>query len=232
MPAPGYPDYTRLNRTGGVVLFSTTGNVNHAQQLFRGYVGNFSNVALTTLLNASTDFCSVDLIWYSDNTFTQVVGFRRAIRTGSQFAEMSYVNLSDWLLLQVETKTTNPMPFQFLSIYGCQAEGTSFSLASNDVPLIGQTTPVPATTTTSIFPAHIQPGAAFFTAQTVAASWFINILYYDWGGGAYTLFRQYNSSTYVLNIGEPLSCLDTPTRVDVHNGDAAQKTFVLGWFST
>lgn len=231
MTTPGYPDYTRLSRSGGVELASATGNLTNLQQIFNGYVGNFSHVAVTILLNASTDFTSVDLIWYSDNTFTQVVGFRRLIRTGGQFSETLSVNQSDWLRLQVETKSGAAMSFQFLSIYGCQAVGDQFMLASMDVPLIGQTTSVPAASTVNVVPAHVQPGPAFFTLQTVAASWFVNVNYYDWNAGAFTLYRQFNSAAYVNNIGETFSCLDTPQQFQIHNSDAAAKVFVVGWFS-
>jgi hypothetical protein len=230
MPASGYPDYTRLTRSGGIELGAATGNITNLQQIFKGYVGNFSYVALTTNVDVSADFASVDLIWYSDSTFTTSVGLRRCLRTGSQFAETQYVNLSDWLLVQVETKSGAAMPFIWISAYGCQSAGDQYALTSNDVPLLGQTSSIAAATTISVTPQHVTPGSAFFTLQTVAASWFVNVNYYNWNTGAYTLLRQYNSTTYIVNIGERLSCLDTPYRFDVHNGDAAAKSFVLGWF--
>lgn len=228
----GYPDYTRLSRSGGVLLCSATGNITNLQQLFRGYVGNFPYVALTASLGVTAQFASIDLIWYSDNTFTTSVGFRRVIRTSSQFSETQYVNLSDWLLVQVETSLGTPFNFVWFSVYGCQAPGTTYQLVSADVPMFTATQSIPATSTMSFVPQHVQPGNAEFFLQTVVANWFVNLLYYDWNAFGYTLYRQYNSATYGLNVNEVFPCLDTPTRIDVHNGDASNRTFVLAWVSS
>ena len=231
MSSEGYPDYTRLSRSGGVLLGSATGNINSLQQLFKGYVGNFPYVAVTISVGVSADFASVNLLWYSDSTFTTLVGFRRVIRSSGQFSETQYVNLSDWLLFYVETKSGAAMPFGFVSAYGCQAPGNNVQLVSTDVPMWSTVSSVPATTTDQFVIPHVQPGAAHFTLQTVAASWFVNVNYYDWGAGAYTLFRQFNSTKYVSDISEDLPCLDSSIRIDIHNGDAAAKTFVSAWLS-
>jgi len=231
MTTPGYPDYTRLSRTGGVELGAASGNISNLQQIYKGYVGNFAYTAVTINTNVSADTTSVDLTWFSDSTFTQVIGFRRLIRNGSQFSETQYVNLSDWMIFQVETLSGSPMPFLWISAYGCQGPGDQISLVSTDVPILATTISVPATSTTQLVTTHVQPGDALFTLQTVAVSWFVNINYFDWGSAAYKLLRQYNSTTYVADINQDLPMLDAPYRIDVHNGDAAAKVFVLAYQS-
>lgn len=231
MSTPGYPDYARLSAQGGFQLFAVSGTVNSGAILFQGYVGSWPYVNVHTNVNVSADACQVTLVYYSDNTFTTQVGFRVATRIGSSFASTQYSNLSPWLKFYVVSVSGNPMPFLALGLYGTTGYADQKQLASLDVPLLSDNPTIPATSTQSYLLQHVEPGDGVMTYSGPAASWFINVWYWDIGTAGYKLYAQFLSSWNGAGGNWRLPIIDAPPRVDVHNGDGVANKVNITWLA-
>lgn len=227
----GYPDYTRLARAGNFEFYSQSNVTPPLSTRFaQTYVGNFPYVTMFTNMAASVDFAEMVIEWYSDATFTQLVGFRIAVRGGGSFAATQYANLSDYLLIFYNTKSGNPMTFSQISIYGTQSPAGQNALESTDVPIFLQSGHINATTLQTFQIQHISPGPARMNFSCGAASWFVNWQAYSYGAGAYQTIYQANSSAFTgKNFNIALPALDCPMQIQINNGDATSQNFFCYW---
>lgn len=232
MPLQGYPDYTRLARSGGYQLYEKSGTVPYNTVLFQGYVGLWPYVNLITTSNSSTDHARIHFDYYTDATFSTQNGFRYAIRQGDGFANSQYANLSDWLRVFYDDHTGLVFPFAEFGLYANQGPANQFQLSSLDVPIQQYEASVPASTTVTLFPGHIQPGAGKFYWSSGSATFAYLISYYDYASDSYHTQHRFS------NVGMPsegvIDCpmLDTSYRIQITNSDgAAAHTMRMAWLS-
>lgn len=228
----GYPDYSRLSRAGSYQLYNTSTTPPVGVILFKGYVGSWPYVNLFTAASATADFARLKMIYFPDDTFTGPIAYRYAIRDQYAFGGAQYANMSDWLEFSYDSISGVNFPFTEVSLYATTGHADSKQLTSMDVPVIGGTYNLGSTSTTTDYSHHTQPGPAFFSVQTAATSWYINVSYYDYGSAAWVLIRQYNNTSNGGSAGEPLPLMDAPYKIDIHNGDAVLRAFVVQWAST
>lgn len=227
----GYPDWTRLARTGQYQLYNQA-NVAPpvVTPFFSGYVGLFPFINSAQLMAASADFAQIRYSWFSDSTFASQVGFKVANRGGNNLAYAQYANLSDWLQVTYTTKSGNPMTFMELSLYGTQQASDQRQLASHDTAMYSLAGNVAASTTLTQNLTKIIPGNSLVNIFAGATSWFVNFNYYDFGTNA---FQNYYAATH--NSFTDSSChiqltaLDTPMQIQVANQDAAARQFGVIW---
>lgn len=222
----GYPDYTRLSRAGQQQLFFTTSNVTNGQKLFQGYVGSWPFTVIFALFQGSTDFIRIEMIYFSDSTFTTQCGFRFAVRTGAQFSAICYGNMSDWLLVQVHTQSTNPMPTFEFGIYATTQYTPNIGMDSMDVPLIFMRSTVAATSTVELLIAHVRPGNARYLINSAATSWQWKLRYYDWNTNTITTCAQSQTFGVPTTVEGDAPMIDAPMYIDLINNDAAARLFL------
>lgn len=227
----GYPDYERLARSGGFLLYNASGNLPQLTTLWSGYVGNFPYLNIVINCNSSTDFIQVRTEYYSDSTLTTLVGFRYALRTGSNFSIVQYANISEWAKVSFASQSGNAFPFISFTVFGAQGPAGQIAVSSTDAPIIDNNALIPATTTQTFFNSHVQPGAATFMVQTAATAWNINISRYDWTTNSYLLRMQLSNAIAVQGGMFDLPMLDAPYKFDIHNSDAAARAFLFMWQS-
>lgn len=226
----GYQDYTRLSRSGGVQLYGSTASLVSGTFPFSGYVGNSSYVTIAFNGGVGNDFVQLNMVYCSDSSFSQVVGFRRAVRTAGQFSITQYPNLSEWMQIQVITKSGNPFPMSFMGIYGSDGYAPQTVMASLDVPMLLINSTVNASSTVNLVPQHVEPGNGRFSIKTTATTWAINVGYYDFGSGGYIFIAgadHNNPGNTPANLAVPI--LDTPMQVSLVNSDTAARTFSGSW---
>lgn len=221
----GYPDYARLSLEGGYTLYSATGNVTNNVQLFRGYVGNWPYINLSTSCGSTTDFTQIAMQYFSDSTFSTMVGFRNAVRFGGQFALTQYANMSDWLIFFLNTKSNNPYPFNDLSLFATVGQGTPIIMPSLDVPVFEKAKIFTASEADQDVPGHINPGTMQLNFFTAATDWNLTIRHYDYGSGGYQADWQTSQATSPAAFVMDWPQGDYPIRLDVTNNDAASRNF-------
>lgn len=231
MPGQGYPDYTRLSRSGGYLLYGIAGAPPRFTNLFRGYVGAFPYLTLVTSTDVSADFARIQMNWSPDSSFGSVVGFRYVIRGGSNLAITQYANVTDWLDIFYDTKSGNQFPFTEFSLYGSQAPATQSQLASLDVAIVSTNQPVAANGIATLNPLHIQPGNAQILVSPGNTTWFVNIFNYDYTSGAYILDGQLHSSWAGAGGSFSVPMLDAPYKIDLHAGANASGNYNFSWKS-
>jgi hypothetical protein len=226
----GYEDYTRLSRSGGVLLYGSSAALVNNSFPLTTYVGNSAYTTIAFSGQASTDFVQISMAYFTDNTISQLVGFRRLVRTSGQFSITQYPNLSEWLQVSISTKSGNPFPMGFLGIYASDGYAPQVALASLDVPMLLINASVGATTTLNLTPQHVEPGNGRLSLRTTATTWAVNVGYYDFTSGGYIFIAgadHNNPGNTPANLAVPI--LDTPMQVSLVNSDAAAKTFSGSW---
>lgn len=221
MTTPGYPDYTRFSRSGNQQLcgfFSTS--FTSGQQLFKGYVGSWPYTAVFMDIGASADFARFEMIYFSDSTFTLQVGFRFSIRTGGNFSSICYGNMSDWLIIQVHTKSGNPIAIQVFGAYATEGYSPVSAQDSIDVPLITASQVVGAGSTVVFNIVHVHPGVARMLAVGSGATWAVGLFYYDYTAGAFTQLHFTTNFAAAGIYESDWSTLDAPMQVKLFNGSA------------
>lgn len=227
----GYPDYARISDASGFSLYETNVTPPENTTLFQGYVGSWSYINFICSVNNTTDVAQVIFEWFSDNTFTTIVGFRYVIRAGASFANTQYANLTSWCRVYYVSNSGNPFPFTMFGLYATTGPADQFQLASMDVPIFRVVQSIAATTTVNFIPQHIQPGPAKIMMQTVGTNWTLNVSYLDFATNTYLLFMQYNSADYTGKVVEDLPMIDAPYRFSIDNLASSAVTFVLAYLS-
>lgn len=231
MTTPGYPDYARLSQQGGYELFATSSPIPSGVVQFQGFVGSWPYVNLHTNLNNSADAFQFVLVYFADNTFTTQVGFRIATRLGGSFASTQYANLSPWLQFYVVSHSGAAISPLAVGLYATTGSAEQRQLTSLDVPLLSDNPTIPATSTQTYTPQHIEPGPAVLNFSGPATSWFINIFYWDVTSAAWKLYAQFLSTWAGAGGNWPLPMIDAPVRIDVHNGDAVARQVNITWLA-
>lgn len=217
----GYPDYQRLSRSGGFLLYGQS-NVTppYDTALFQGYIGlwPYLNVALS--IGASADTVEIVINYYSDDTFTHIVGFRNIIRQGGQFSATQYANLSEWCQVFYVTKSGNPILFASFAVYAASESANQIQLVSTDVPVFLFNAAIAASGSSNIVPQHVQPGPAVLSVNMDPTTWQMQIQYYDYGSGTFLLLTRMTNTSVppggVCTIGLP----DAPINVLLNNEDS------------
>jgi hypothetical protein len=222
----GYPDYARLSRDGGYLLYDGV-NVTppYSTALFKGYVGSFPYITLTLSCNFGTDAASINIQYYSDATFATAVGRRIINRIGTQFSVTQYVNLSEWAIVYYTTFSGNPVNFIWFTVYGSSGPANQIQLVSTDVPIYQFDNTIAATTVVSTTPQHVQPGRGILSVYTNATSWFVILLYYDIGSGNYLRLLQVDQTIAAKGVQYDVGMLDAPLQISIDNRDASAETF-------
>lgn len=220
----GYPDYTRVARDGGYLLYGAA-NVTPPYNipLFSSYVGNWPYLTLALNVNSTADFIRVVIAYYSDDTFSTIVAFRYAIRAGADFSVTQYANLTEWCQVWYQTISGNPVNFIGFAVYGTSDPSNTNQLVSTDVPEFFYNQSVAASTSLNIAPGHVQPGPATLSMCMDNTAWAVEVQYYDYGSASYLLLTRMSSKIVatggVWTIGLP----DAPLNVFLQNGDAAAR---------
>lgn len=229
----GYPDYQRLTRSGGYLLYGVS-NVSppYGVVLFQGYVGNFAYLTLGLNVNSSTDYMKVVINYFTDSTFTVNVGFRYVIRGGSEFSVTQYANLSEWAQIYYFTKSGNAMPMLSFVLYGSDSPGNQAQLVSNDVPIYQSNSSIAAGATPTAITQHVQPGNGLLSVSSVVTPWYCELQYYDYGSGAFILLVHIDQTISASGGVFPVGLPDVPIQLALHNGSAAAGFIRLSLVST
>lgn len=229
----GYPDYTRVTRAGGYLLY---GVVNltppYNSPLFSGYVGNWPYLTVALNVNSTTDFVKVIIAYYSDNTFTNLIGFRYLIRAGANFSVTQYANLTEWCRVWYLTQSGNPVNFLGFSVYATSDPATTNQLVSGDVPAFNFIGSVAANTIFSDLAGHVQPGPGIIQIFSSATAWTVQIQYYDFGTAAYETIAYWDETVNAHVVEADVGLIDAPLQVVMTNNDAAARTFRVSIVST
>lgn len=221
MTTPGYPDYTRIVRAGNQNLFVAGATLANGANIYRGYVGSWPYTIIFCDMATTTDFMRIRMQYYTDNTFTTLLGFRYSIRGSANFSCLSYGNMSDYLSVFIDTKSGNPIPVQTFGIYATMGTSEQIMLDSNDVPLLFFSGTVAASTLQQVPILHVHPGLAKLKMKSAGASWQPWLYYYDWGSGAYVSLiggPQFAAAgTYETDFPQ----IDAPMQVGLQNLTAA-----------
>jgi len=227
----GYPDYARLSQQGGVQLFSANGVVPQNAFLFQGYVGSWPYVNLYTDIVAGTDSAQIFLNYHSDSTFTTLVTQRLAIRNNPTLAVTQYANMSPWLSFFYEAQAGTNMTWNPLSLYATTGPANQIELASLDVPIFRNTAVVPANGSLLFDITKIQPGAAKMIVTSNAATWHINVDYYDFTSNSYLFYAKIDSSWAGSGGVFDMPMIDAPMQLSLVNGTAANQQIFVTWAS-
>jgi hypothetical protein len=229
----GYPDYARLNRSGGYLLYGV-GATSPPENaiLFEGYVGSFPYLNVVLNVNATSDFIRVVIAYYTDETFSTQIGFRYVIRGGGSFSVTQYANLSEWCAIFYDSISGNPVPFIQFAIYGAQSVAGQTSLVSTDVPIYQSDGLVALSSSVQVNPLHVQPGSAILGIFTTAAVWFVTVAYYDYGSATYKRMYDIDSTITAKGGTYPVSLPDAPLQLTISNTDTSDRTFRMSLMST
>lgn len=227
MSTPGYPDYTRYARAGNQQLcgfFNTTFPNN--MQVFKGYVGSWPYTCVFMDLGTTADSARFQMIYYSDATFTQIVGFRYSIRQSGQFSSVCYGNMSDWLLIQMTSQAGTAIPIQVFGAYATEGYSPVIAQDSMDVPIFNVHTTIAATTTVETGMTHVHPGPGAMIINSAATSWQWKVRYYDYNSNSIITIAQSPTLAGPGNAQFDCPLLDAPMFLDLVNNDAAGKGFI------
>lgn len=225
----GYPDYARLSQQGGVLLYSGTGIVPQNTILFQGYVGPWPYINLFADTASGSENVNIILEWYSDATFTTLVGFRYAPRNQYSISATQYANLSPWLRVFYTTASGNPISWSLISVYAATGAASPNALLSADAPLFTSDASILANTSETYQVEHVSYGDAQFIVSTALATWYVNFSYQDATSYALVFYAQINSSWAGSGGAFNLPAPDSPIQLVVHNGTAAAGTINYTW---
>jgi hypothetical protein len=225
MTTPGYADYARLSQAGGTELAFAIGLVKENFIMFKGYVGAYPYVNL--FLDMSTGYQPMQMLleWYSDATFTNIVGFRFVNRVAGNLSATQYANLSPWLRVYYVTPDGSEVSFATFGLYGATAPALNNQLISNDVPL-SSGAPTIAAGAIENYPAiHVQPGDAQLIVTTAASAYFFVIQYWNYSDNQYDTMYQFDQPTMGAGGSFNTPMIDAPINIRIHNEDAAAQQF-------
>jgi hypothetical protein len=211
------------------LLYSGAGSIPQNTILFDGYVGPWPYINLFADPNTGTENVTIYLEWYSDSTFTKLVGFRYAPRNQFSLSATQYANLSPWLRVFYTTSSGNPITWVSLAVYGATGVADANALLSSDAPLITSSASIPANTTVTVNIGHVGFGDAEFVVSTALASWYVNFFYQDALSYTGLFYTQINSSWAGSGGSFSVPALDSPHTLQVHNGTAAAGTINYCW---
>lgn len=228
----GYPDYARLSQQGGQQLLNIT-NASPAYFTFlvMAYVGLWPYVNMFTNVAASTDFQLITLGWYTDHTFATQVSQRNAIRTGGSQGWTQYANQTDWLGVYYTTKSGLAIPYTQWSVFATTGPAEQIQLADNSGPItVTDNTLAASSSLTWNFNA-IQPGDGLLTWDTTAASWEVDVNFYNWNLAAFQRQQTLKSGAFQPQGALEVPALDTPSQLVLKNNDTASRVLNVSWFS-
>jgi hypothetical protein len=228
----GYPDYARLDRQGGYLLYGVE-NITPAYDtsLVQAYVGAWPYLTLALSCNMGADTAQIVIAYFTDETFTVRVGFRIVVRQSTQFSVTQYANLSEWVSVYYVTQSGNPALFASFSVYASVGQASQTELVSTDVPIFQTDASIAATTTVNTTPQHVQPGRGLLNIYTNATSWFVILYYYDFGSASFLRLLQVDQTIAAKGGVFDISMLDAPMQVQIDNRDAGAETFRISIMS-
>lgn len=229
----GYPDYQRLDRAGGYLLYGVN-NVTPPfnTRLFAGYVGLWPYITVALSVGNGADTAQIVLSYYTDETFATQVGFRIVNRQSGQFSVTQYANLSEWLIVSYVSKSGNPVPFAEFAVYASVGTANQFQLVSMDVPVFQVNASVGIGATTTAIPQHVQPGPSVLSISTPSAAWFVEIAYYDYGSGTFILLTHIDQTIAAKGGVFAVAVPDTPIQVSIRNSDTVAQFIRVSIVST
>lgn len=190
MTVPGYPDYQRLSLAAGVLLGSFVGDVTGTSTVFKGYVGNWQalNSHWDSQNKTSLAYYYVEYTYYSDDTFTTIVGSQFETRSSQHEGFSQHVPISAFVWITIIYLSGAAAGNQTYFVYGAQAATPVGRLASVSKPLLAENNAVGANgvVTTSI--GTIVPGWAHILIQASVAGVIILLQYYDPSVTSYITF--------------------------------------------
>lgn len=222
----GYPDYARLSQQGGSELFAGVGVLPENTRLFAGYVGPWPYVNVFTLGSGAGGNVTVILQWFTDETFTQQIGFRYATRGQSSLAATQYANLSPWLIVFYTSQSGLAVNWTLFGVYGATGPATPNQLLSSDAPIGSGTVSVAANSHTNVVPQHVGTGLASLNVFTALATWHIDMLYLAASGYTLTAAGHFDSSISPHGGVFDMPMLDTEYEIAFGNDTAAAGTFL------
>lgn len=225
MTQPGYIDYTRTSLATGFLLAGTSEPIEAGTVVFEGYVGAWPFINAFWNAVGGTDHYSIQLLYYSDNTFSVQVAQQISIRTGNIIGYRQYAVLSPWLQIVIMPATGGSATSIEFAFFGTTQKALATQLGSLDTQFYEQTTSIAAggTLTTQIL--KIFPGRAIVTWFTGATAWTMIVQRYDMGSAAFQPFWEIGSGG-VANDGQlELAMPDAPLQVVLHNSSSGTSGF-------
>lgn len=225
MTVPGYPDYQRVSLASGVLLGSFTGAVPSDTQVFKGYVGNWQ--ALNTNWNStnktSLAYYDVEYVYWTDNTFTTIIGEQIEVRSSEIQAFSQHVPQSPWLTVDIIYESGSALGNLVWSMYGSQILTSCAKIGGNNTPLISLHELVAPGVTS--FPQGLTiPGTCSLICTTNGVPVVVDIQAYNPGVSGYQNFAELGLLTASLDYTLISSVPDAPLNVQISNFNTGSVT--------
>lgn len=225
----GYPDYTRLQTTGGYELASVAGPITDAQVIFQGFVGSWPYLNIYTPAALSADEYQLIIGFFADSTQHTPVGTVLATRYTSAYALAQYAVLGPWVNIQVVTASGSALDIGVIGVYGTYGNAGAARLHGGPYPILNYNATLAASTGTTQQAGYIMPGPAKINIWTAAASWYVYLGAYDYSAGNYPAVWRIDNTIAAHGGTFDLPMLDTPHLLTVHNGDTSARQFIINW---
>lgn len=227
MTTPGYPDYTRLSLSSGVLLYGNTSVALIGNALFTGYVGNFQYLDTFWNKQTGTDHYTMRLDYYTDDTFATLFASQLGLRDSSSVGWKQYAPLSPWLKYTGVPSLGSLPNTADVALYGTNAKATGGKLASTHTPFFSYLNAATPNGTTTVGTFRIQPGPATFNWYIGTPDWIVTVQYWNQAAAAY--------QDWFIAGGQGLpqqGCLamnlpDAPTQVVITNGSGAAQDYEI-----
>lgn len=230
---PGYPDYARMSLASGFTLSYTNQAFNVNTTLFQGYIGSWPYINHFWDGQAGTDFYQIQIIFSSDSSFSNDVGFYTLYRYSSSTCFKQYKCLSDWVTIQI-----NPITLSNTNVAGITFFGTTGMIVSNDVGSLDvaslevSNATVNAGATLTFQPFNIFPGKnrlSWLSSQNTG--WFLTVSRLDVSNTFKPIYFS-RDIKHGFGADTDIWAPDAPLQVTFRNSTASASTvyMYLGWY--
>jgi hypothetical protein len=225
MSEPGYVDYARTSLATGFLLNGFATPITVLQFVGQFYVGSWPFINTFWSCVGGTDNYTVELYYFTDNTYTTTVGVQIGVRNGNSVAWKQYAVLTPWLRIYIRPAAGGSGATVHASFYGTTQEASSGKLGSTDVAFFEQFVSIPASSFQNFVMTRILPGMISISWFTNAASYNFQILRWDITAAAYLTFWEIDAIATLASGTALIAVPDAPLQVHLENGDAAAKVF-------
>ena len=219
----GYNDYQRISYAGGYLLGYNAAPITGAGTvIFQGNVSAWPYINVFWNCVSGTDFYQVQVIYFTDNTFTTQVAQNTFNRSGNMVAWRQLVTLSPWALIQIIPKVGTSNASVEFAAYGTTQTSSPGKLAARGGPAYSRyRMSMGAASTFSEQFITTCPGLNYVTLDWEASNnWDMHFDYYDFGSGAYKSYMHWQHSSFGNALNTQMSFPDTPIQVFYRNDDS------------
>jgi hypothetical protein len=224
-PTEGYPDYQRMSLSSGYLLGSGSGDIPNTIVVFQGYVGSWGYINEYFQNLQSTDYYQVQVLYFSDATFSTLVAQQLGTRGGANVGARQWPVLTPWVKIQVAVAAPHVADNNIWTFYGSNQLASSAQLGDLDVPILHGSNAIPTNTTILMIPDHIIPGPAILSVSEAAlGSYYTELDYFEYGSLSWLVFLNINDFCYAGGATLKIALPDAPIRARVHNGASVTNT--------